>query len=235
MKNPTLKRLNQIIKTKKTRLCVSADVTTMKELLKLATDVGSGICLLKIHSDIITDFNLKKMQKLVELARKHNFLLFEDRKFADIGQIVQRQYHSGIYKISDWADIVTIHALAGEESIKALKQIGLIKNRAAFVVAEMSCVGTLAKNNYTKQTIAIAQKHKDFVIGIIAQKKHPNTTGLLIATPGINLTATGDKLGQQYITPTKALQNGTDIFIVGRGITSAPNPKLASELYRAAR
>jgi len=77
--------LYRLIAAKKTNLCVSADVTSTAELLRLAEEVGDSICLLKTHADIIQDFGHKTMQGLMTVARAKGFLIFEDRKFGDIG------------------------------------------------------------------------------------------------------------------------------------------------------
>ena len=39
------------------------------------------------HVDIIEDFDETLIEDLSELSRKHDFLIFEDRKFADIGSL----------------------------------------------------------------------------------------------------------------------------------------------------
>lgn len=70
---------------KRTNLCVSADVNTTTELLQVAEDVGDHICVLKTHADIIDDFGDKTIRGLNEIARRKKFLVFEDRKFGDIG------------------------------------------------------------------------------------------------------------------------------------------------------
>ena len=84
---PLATYLLRLIHLKRTNLCVSADVTTTNELLALAEDVGDHICILKTHADIISDFNDKTIRGLNELSRRKKFLVFEDRKFGDIGSM----------------------------------------------------------------------------------------------------------------------------------------------------
>lgn len=40
---------------------------------------------MQTHIDIVEDFDLDLADKLVALSEKYDFLIFEDRKFADIG------------------------------------------------------------------------------------------------------------------------------------------------------
>lgn len=230
VQHPLTQKLLSVMMDKKTNLALSADVTTKRELLALADQVGPFICVLKTHIDIVEDFDTDLIHHLQILADKHQFLLFEDRKFADIGHTVQLQYDKGIYQISDWAHLINAHTLPGPSIIEGLKKIGNPKQRGLLLLAEMSAKDNLIDEHYRQKTINLAQNHDDFVIGFIAQHRLTNDPKFIHFTPGIHLSSSGDTLGQQYLTPEKAIcVNDTDIIIVGRNIYTHPNPVVVAQ------
>lgn len=88
--NPLKTYLLKLIAAKKTNLCVSADLNSTSALLRLAEEVGDSICILKTHADIVDDFGERTIKGLRELSRRKRFLIFEDRKFGDIGSRYKR-------------------------------------------------------------------------------------------------------------------------------------------------
>jgi orotidine-5'-phosphate decarboxylase len=74
-------KLLELMETKKSNLALAADVTTKSELLQLADSVGSEICMLKTHIDIIKDFDADLTVQLESLAKKHNFLIFVQMRY----------------------------------------------------------------------------------------------------------------------------------------------------------
>lgn len=233
--NPTAKRLLALMDEKQTNLCFAADATHKAEMLRLADMVGPEICLFKTHIDIVEDFDWDLIVQLQALARKHNFLFFEDRKFADIGNTVQHQYRDGVYHIAEWADIVNTHTVPGPGIIQGLKEVGLPKGRGLLLIAEMSSSGSLITQAYTDQTVAWAKERADFVIGFITMRQLLDDPRFINMTPGVQLTVGADKLGQQFNTPEKVIgEQKSDIIIVGRGIYEASDMVAEARKYREA-
>ena len=231
--NPVAKKLFTIMEKKQTNLAVAADVTSKAELLALADEVGPEICVLKTHIDIVKDFDWDLIIQLKKLAHKYNFLIAEDRKFADIGSTVYEQYTGGIYRIAEWADIIIAHSIAGPESIKALVQAARAHSCALLLIASLSSANNMITDTYTQQVVALAQVYDDFVIGFITQHACTTDPRFVLCTPGIHTGRSSDNLGQQYSSPEHAIDVlGSDIIIVGRAIYKAPNPRAVAREYR---
>jgi uridine monophosphate synthetase len=237
--NAVTRKLFTLMHEKKTNLAFNPDVPTAAEFLALIDLVGPEICLLKTHIDMVEDVDSSTIHQLQELAQKHNFMILDDHKFSDIGAIAQRKYARGKFYFVEWADLVTVHGLAGVNTVKALKQeaekfqkkTGVA--RGIFLVAQMSCEGNLLDENYTHEVVEMGKQHPDFVAGFIGQESLGDP-GFITCTPGINISQKGDSLGQQFNPPEHAIGDcGTDIVIVGRGIYTAADPLKAAREYRA--
>jgi uridine monophosphate synthetase len=234
-KSEVARTLFKIMDMKKTNLCLAADVTNSEEILNLVESVGPYICLLKTHIDIVEDFNENFVKSLQTLAQKHNFLIMEDRKFADIGNTVSLQYSKGVYRISSWADLVTVHSLPGKGVLEGLKEtVTESPARGVFLLAEMSSDGNLISADYKEKTMKMADDYPDFVSGIVAQSASLiQDPGLIQLTPGVKLEEGVDNLGQTYNTPEYVMkEKGADIAVVGRGIISSKNPTEVAKTYR---
>lgn len=233
--HPLARRLFLLMEKKKTNLGVAVDVTRQDLLLKIAEDLGPYLVVLKTHVDILEDFDESFAKQLQFLARKHEFLIFEDRKFADIGNTTQRQYEGGVYKIASWAHLTNAHALPGPGVIEALRKVGAPLDRGLLLLAQMSSGQNLFTKEYTAATVAMAHAYSDFVIGFIAMEALVPDGPFIHMTPGVQLTCGHDLLGQTFRTPQEVIgKKGCDLLLVGRGIYEAQDPINAAISYQQA-
>ena len=228
---------------KETLVVLAADLSTTGELVRIIDQVGPHIAALKTHVDMIEDFSADSWQEVVKAAQSHDLMLFEDRKFADIGKVSQTQM-GGIYDIRSWADIVTAHRVSGPDIVDGIaagwdevQRIG-----GVFLLAQMSSRGNLLTGGYTDETIATgaASPH---VLGYIGNGSSPEEIsslrekvgeGKMIWTPGVNLSAEEGALGQRYGHPSDAIKAGSDAVIVGSGIHGTDDPATAARAYAEA-
>ncbi|KAK1760643.1 Orotidine 5'-phosphate decarboxylase domain-containing protein [Echria macrotheca] len=151
--HPLTNYLFRLMVLKSSNLCLSADVQTARELLSLADKAGPSIVVLKTHYDLISGWDYNPVTgtgaKLAALARKHGFLIFEDRKFVDIGKTVQMQYTAGTARIIEWAHIVNANIDAGKDMVRALAEAAAKwKERINYEVKTSVTVGTPVSDHF---------------------------------------------------------------------------------------
>ncbi|KAK9874296.1 hypothetical protein WA026_002649 [Henosepilachna vigintioctopunctata] len=230
-KNNMAKKLFNVMAKKETNLCVAADLTEATDILNLAEQVGPYICCLKTHIDILQDFHPNFIKRLKEIAETHEFILMEDRKFADIGNTVQLQYSQGLYQISSWASLITVHSLFGRSILDSIIESN--DDIGVFLIAEVSSSNNLIDEKYTTETIKLGLSYESSIAGVVCQNPlFRDFPGFLQLTPGVQLDSTKDNLGQQYNSPEKVIENGADIAVVGRGITKSADIAGSAEQYR---
>ncbi len=237
--NHLTEQLKSLIREKRSRLVLSLDVDNQKQFFGLLDQVAPHIVMLKTHVDILNDFDETFVSKLQEYARKYRFMIFEDRKFADIGNTVRKQYREGIYKIEKWSDFVTVHGIPGEGILQGLFEG--TTNKAGFLLAKMSSKGNLMNEGYTRKIFEMGKKYPQWVSGYIVHAHSPAElrrlknkigAGQLLLMPGVKLERGSDALGQQYTTVEDAIEGGADIIIVGRGIVQAEHPGETAQIYK---
>lgn len=234
-KNMMNQKIAKIIYQKQSNLVLSADLNNTSEILHLVEKVSPNICGIKIHVDILDNFSLDFTHQLEYLADKYNFFIIADRKFADIGNTVKHQLHHGDYKISSWADLVTVHTVMGEGTIEGLISLdGNNNTPGLLLLGQASSQGNLIDQAYTNKTVELAKKYRSNVVGFICQQRLvENDDDLLHFTPGVNMSIKGDNLGQQYNDPESIINSkGSDVIIVGRDIYQVKDPYQASKMYQ---
>lgn len=263
--NKAAQNLYQLMIEKKSNLALSLDVPQKHKFLKILERTAEHIVILKTHIDIIQDFDAKFINQILILKEKYKFLIFEDRKFADIGNTVKLQYAQGIYKIIEWADIVNAHIFPGPGVIEGLREAwkeSKLEDRGLILLPQMTSRGNLFDENIMAAALKSAKEYCDFVIGFIgaaslkrveadadlpsynqeliiqeatlSQLRKHSWPEFVILTPGVKMTESGDSLGQTYVTPEMAIDQGGDIIIVGRGIYEDQETGRAASMYKQA-
>uniref|UniRef100_A0A5S6Q669 Uridine 5'-monophosphate synthase n=1 Tax=Trichuris muris TaxID=70415 RepID=A0A5S6Q669_TRIMR len=231
--HPTARRLWQIIESKKSNLCVACDYLAKDQILQTLELIGDVICVAKLHADIIKDFDTAFATELKRLSRHKNFLLLEDRKFADTGDIVKKQLLHSAYKLTSWADMVTVHPVAGHGLLQAIRDISATSTLACLVVVEMSTDGNLSCRNYKDNAVSMARAFSDVVAGFVSQKRPIDDPTFLYFTPGVHFQQGCDHVGQRWRSIEVAIKDdGNDVAIVGRGVTTNPDVLTATRKFK---
>ena len=240
---PMARTYMEVACRKQSLVCLAADRSTMAGLFDLIETVGASIAALKTHVDLVDDWTPEAWAEFCAAAKKADLLIFEDRKFADIGGISRKQM-AGVYNIRGWSDLVTAHLISGPDIVDGLQAAWSDVGRegGVLLLAQMSSRGNLLEPAYTDKVVAKGKAHSG-VFGFIGNGSRPDELvllrnavgdGKLIWTPGVNLAVGDGEMGQRYGHPRDAVLAGSDCVIVGSGIHKADNPGEQAAAYAKA-
>ncbi|KAK7752897.1 Dihydroorotate dehydrogenase (fumarate) [Diatrype stigma] len=179
--HPLTSYLLRLMTIKRSNLCLSADVPNARELLTLADKIGPSIVVLKTHYDLITGWDYHPQTgtgaRLAAIARKHGFLIFEDRKFGDIGNTVQLQYTSGTAQIINWAHITNVNMVPGKAAVQALAEAAAKwKSRLNYEVRTSVTVGTPVADYFDCDNSSEEREREDRSLSPRQPQQDPNTS-----------------------------------------------------------
>ena len=224
-------KLIDIIKIKKTVLCLSLDVDTWENGIKILNVCGAFICMVKLHVALFDDWNNKSYLKLIELANKYNFLIMQDSKLIDVPKISLKQILSNQYNISKWADCITVSNINyidirnhfNEEKIESRNNIPI----ELINVVEMNTKTDFFTDEYIKKT------KKDIyineIVSIVSQKSFKDTGYTIRFSPGVvnsmsDLKNENSNIISRYRDIKTAIQSELNhVIIIGSNIINFKN------------
>uniref|UniRef100_A0A158PBE4 orotate phosphoribosyltransferase n=1 Tax=Angiostrongylus cantonensis TaxID=6313 RepID=A0A158PBE4_ANGCA len=201
------KKIFSLMLKKNSNLCLAVDYAEADKIIQLVEKAGPFVIAIKVHADAIVDFSKDFTTRLVRLAKDHEFFIFEDRKFGDTGNTNLLQLKGALH-VAEWADLVTVYATQGFESIgPAFRQVVLdpaYRLSGILLIAQLSTKGCLtslpgytqggyyvyfiSESNITKKkSIAVTEMgeaNQDVVCGFICQARVSSHPHMLHWTPG---------------------------------------------------
>lgn len=94
------------------------------------------------------------------------FLNISIRKFSDIGSTVQNQYAGGLFRICDWAHLVTVHPVPGYGVIEGLKDVSIL---SACLVVSLGVMFSIYINlSWMPKILNIKVKHPPYLLHFLS-------------------------------------------------------------------
>jgi uridine monophosphate synthetase len=106
--NPLSNEIFNTMLWKGTNIIVSCNLTDTQSIMQLVNHLYPDILGIKLHSDIIVDFNDSFIAWLIEIKKSRHLFIIEDRKLSTPDPELCKQQLHGAHRIASWADAVTV-------------------------------------------------------------------------------------------------------------------------------
>lgn len=214
----------------KSPIIVALDKHNLQDALLLADALDPKLCRLKVGKELFTICGTQIIHEL----HKREFEVFLDLKFHDIpnttAQAVVAAADLGVW-------MTNVHASIGSKAMQLcmsrlmdydtlLIAVTVLTSMTDEHLQELGCVRSV-----TEQVMHLADlTHKAGLHGVVCSAQEAYAlkqrfgSDFKLVTPGIRLNEDSLDDQQRVCTPIQALTNGSDYLVIGRSITTAPNP-----------
>lgn len=215
-------------------LIVALDYANAEDALAMASKLDSDLCRVKVGKELFTRCGPQIVRELANMG----FDVFLDLKFHDIPNTVAKAVLAAA-EAGAW--MVNVHASGGVQMMRAAREIisDIAEEKQPLLIAvtvltsmsepELQSMGINKSLNQQVLDLAsmAAESGMDGVVCSaqeVAALKSACGEGFVTVTPGIR--PAGASVGDQkrIMTPSQAVQAGSDFLVVGRPITAAEDP-----------
>ena len=225
----------------KSKLIVALDVDTEAKALDLAKGLKGAAEIFKVGSVLFASCGPDIIGKIKGLGA-----VFLDLKFHDIPNTVAASVRAATRL---GADIVNVHALGGEEMMRAASSAGRDEAKALGIARPKVIAVTMLtstdkdglkkigiRDTIEKQLLILARLARASGLdGVVASGREVKLLrkefgkDFLIVTPGVRPAWAAKADQKRVATPKEAIEDGADYIVVGRPIIESDDPLKAAE------
>ncbi len=214
------------------KVIIALDYPTETQAFQLIDQLDPELCRLKVGKEMFTHLG----PDFVAAIQRKGFQVFLDLKYHDIPNTVARACEVAA-DLGVW--MINVHASGGRRMMEAAAE-ALARHRtqphliAVTVLTSMSAEDLLELGIHrspAEQALSLAQLAKDSGIeGVVCsaqeatQMKANLGSEFLLVSPGIRPAGSSTDDQRRIMTPTEALQAGSDYLVIGRPITQSDKP-----------
>jgi len=223
------------------KLVVALDFDNAADCMQLVNQLSPEFCRVKIGKELFTACG----PKVVENIQSKGFDVFLDLKFHDIPNTVAKAVKSAA-NLGVW--MVNIHASGGPKMMDAAVDALSTYQQKPLLIAvtvltsmdavQLNHIGVIATP--ARQVAMLAQLARaSGVDGVVSSAQEVESIKqscgkkFICVTPGIRPANAKADDQHRIMTPSQAIHANSDYLVVGRPITQATNPLLASQAIHA--
>jgi orotidine-5'-phosphate decarboxylase len=213
------------------KIIIALDVATKKEALALVNQLRDQVSFFKVGLQLYTAAGPEVVREIVANGPK----VLLDLKLHDIPNTVARAVESASEL---GVQMLTLHLSGGAEMIGAAlaarSTMSILGVTVLTSMDEQAVQETGISDKLENQVLRLAELGiKHGIDGLVASPREVKMlrtkfrADIRIVTPGVRpkWAETGDQ--KRVMTPREALDAGADYLVIGRPITSCPNPREA--------
>ena len=214
------------------KIIIPLDFSTGVAANRLVDQLSPGLCRLKVGKELFTSCG----PSLVEDYVNKGFDVFLDLKYHDIPNTVARACVAAA-NLGVW--MLNVHASGGSEMMQASKE-ALDKASHQPLLIGVTVLTSMSANDLVQvgvnvepeeQVIGLANLCSDAGLdGVVCSAQEVSVlrkklgADFLLVTPGIRPAGSSQDDQKRIMTPTKAINAGSDYLVIGRPITEADDP-----------